>query len=83
MIKTPQDYWVEIAKEIPKELLDEGLEDMLRVAFYFGMAAALNFIHNLTEVEDKPAALEAFKDQLEMQRLIENSRRNGYAQKDC
>ena len=83
MLKSPQDYWDEIAEEIPKELLVLGLEDVLRLSFYFGMAAALNFIHNLAEVEDKPAAFKAFNDQLEMQRHIEKARRNGYAQKDC
>ena len=84
MLKTPQDYWDEIARELPKELAAVGLEDVTRLAFYFGMASALNFITDLAEVKDKPAAFKIFNDQLEMQRLIEQSRRiNRNANKDC
>jgi hypothetical protein len=72
MLKTPQDYWKDVEDQLPHV---ELIHDVLRLSFYYGMAAVLDFIGQLATVEDRGAAFKAFSDQLDMQRILEKARR--------
>jgi len=73
MLKTPQDYW----KDVEARMGDthEDLNGLLRVAFFYGIVATLNFIEELATVDDKAAAFKEFSDGVDRQRIVETERR--------
>jgi hypothetical protein len=70
-LKTPQDYWEQVRRELPEELVTDGIDYLMRVTFYLGMAMTVDFIKSIAEVEERGKAFENFVDLINMQREIE------------